>query len=206
MTKIWKLSTSPVEKGQKWPGGRSQVQFRPLFLGGFRVITQLKKFMNLHESSWNMMKNCPNNSWNFMKIHECSWKWLMLKWHKFMKIPHCGSKWLNVHEPPAWVSHSKLVALSGHDAIDKINYISCFESRYSEICNSQPFMPYSHLNHPRIQNKQEFCGWHEMQNSVPQFTRGLLTKWQYLLTYEEWKPIDRNIMKMVTPLYDVTCI
>ena len=34
---------------------------------------QLKKFMNLHESSWNMVKKWPNYSWNFMKIHETSW-------------------------------------------------------------------------------------------------------------------------------------
>ncbi len=46
------------------------------------ATAQLKKIMNFHETSWNFKKECPNYSWIFMKVHEHSWKCLMLNWHK----------------------------------------------------------------------------------------------------------------------------
>ncbi len=86
--------------------------------------TQLEKFMNLHESSWNMLKKCPNNSWNFMKIHGTSFifmkmtdvkiiheKCLILTSGIFMKVHEDSPLWLKVTEC-AWTSRLRRAPLA----------------------------------------------------------------------------------------------
>ncbi len=63
---------------------------------------QLKKIMNFHEIWWKNEPIFHGVSWIFVKVHEHSWKWLMLNWHKgltwgsFMKIPHSDWRCMNV--------------------------------------------------------------------------------------------------------------
>ncbi len=80
---------------------------RVMYSGLIHVFAQLKRFMNLHESSWNMMKKCPNNSSYFMKIHETSWIFMKMT---DVKMTQMGLMKVQVHEV-SWTFWGPFLAL-----------------------------------------------------------------------------------------------
>ncbi len=77
--------------------------------------TQLKLFMNLHESSWNMMKKSPNNSSYFMKFHETSWIFMKMT---DVKMTQMGL--VKVHEV-SWI----FLRTISYGVFPRVDSISC---------------------------------------------------------------------------------